>query len=579
MDPTIEDLGLLPAASQDSSHFPLLEPVSGATLFELETARRGGLRHRGDLKTGSAEIDEKVLLGGFERGQVVGVSAEEAEFGVLVGLHTVAHATVFGAAQRAAIITTLAPAAILPMLRDVIKVQVQTKFGPAAVHRQQEVIGEVRRCLELISVSRVFDVEGLWEVISEIETPPSPTTSLSAAADGEEVRGVEKGMGDDVSSRDEDLIPEKLEVSGQSSRISIEDKGEAATKIPPLPSLRSPPRIERTEIGDSEDDDEDLSLSPSSPPEKPPPTSPHQPPHVSSSPSPPPPAAPTAPSTTTPIADLKSTEKQESTSHIPDIILITHFSTLLTNLFTRSADNKTSAHTTLQLLSSHLRYLSRSPAGPLVVLLNTTSTSSSSYTSTTTTATNAPNPTNANIPRPEAAPKNKPLEPTLRSIFSPAPPPGAISGTGGREGGSRRHTNTKPAFGVTFAQFLDLHLLCTRVPRTRADAEALFSPGESASGEARYGWVVEVLLDELGVWGWDGDDGKTGGESVVSESKKGKADVRWTRRNREQRWGAVDVRAVVRLVDAEFQGNWQEAQSKGPVRVAAGFGGPPPRGL
>lgn len=75
-----------PIASQASPPLPQLEPepTSGATLFDLETARRRGLRHRGALKTGAAEIDEDVLLGGFERGQVVGVSAEEGELGVLV---------------------------------------------------------------------------------------------------------------------------------------------------------------------------------------------------------------------------------------------------------------------------------------------------------------------------------------------------------------------------------------------------------------------------------------------------------------------------------------------------------------
>ncbi|XDG07605.1 hypothetical protein ABKA04_007220 [Annulohypoxylon sp. FPYF3050] len=545
-----------PIASQASPHLAPLEPTSGATLFELETARRRGLRHRGALKTGAAEIDEDVLLGGFERGQVVGVSAEEGELGVLIGLHTVAHATVFGAARKATIITTLAPAAILPLLRDVITVQVQAKFGPAAGHRLQEVNGEVRQCLELISVSRVFDVEGLWEVISEIETPPSPTISPVVAADEEEGGGVGKEGEDDVFPMDE--VP-TLQRSG-SPRLSSQKPAEALPKIPVLPSLRSPPRIERTEVGDSEDDeDEEISLSPSSP-EKLSTTSPPQPPSshppVPSAPSPSPPAAPAVSSSAK--ASI-STDKPEETSYIPDIILITHFSTLLTNLFTRSADNKTSAHTTLQHLSSHLRYLSRSAAGPLLMLLNTTSTTSSSYPSATTSAstTNAPNNT---------ASKKRPLEPTLRSIFS-----GGKGEGDGRGGGNARHGTIKPAFGATFAQFVDLHLLCTRVPRTRSDAEILFAPGER-SGEVRYCWVVEVLLDELGVWEWD-DGEDAGGKGKDGKGKE--AEMRWTRRNREQRWGAVDVRSGVRLVDVSFQ----DMRPQGPVRLAAGFGGPPPRGL
>jgi len=63
------------------------EPVSGATLFSLEVERRHNLSQRGTMSTGCAEIDNAVLLsGGFERGCVVGVSAEEADFGLLVSL-------------------------------------------------------------------------------------------------------------------------------------------------------------------------------------------------------------------------------------------------------------------------------------------------------------------------------------------------------------------------------------------------------------------------------------------------------------------------------------------------------------
>jgi hypothetical protein len=74
---------------------------------------------------------------------------------------------------------------------------------------------------------------------------------------------------------------------------------------------------------------------------------------------------------------------------------------------------------------------------------------------------------------------------------------------------------------------LDLHLLCTRVPRSGGDADLVFAPpvqGHDHEGQGpRYVTVVEVLLDEMGVW--EGRGGKTG-----------------VRRNREQRWAAVEVR-------------------------------------
>ncbi|KAI0138140.1 hypothetical protein F4776DRAFT_80541 [Hypoxylon sp. NC0597] len=568
-----------PPPSQASSHFPLLEPVSGATLFELEVARRERLKHRGRLRIGCDEIDGKVLLGGFERGEVVGVSAEEAEFGLLVGLQTVAHAMVFGTIRRAAIVTTLPATAILPTLRDVIRAQVQAKLGPAANHRWEEVNAEVRRCLELISVSRVFDVEGLWEVLSELETPPSPASSAVKADEGE---------------RNKEAPSERAGTPGWSPKEPTEEGNQAEANSPILPSLREPPKIERTEIRDSdEDEDEELSMSSSL---SPPPEQSISPPQPSQLPLPSsPPAAPSAPAAPTPTSASKSTGEQENKPHIPDLILITHFSSLLTNLFTRSADNKTSAHTTLQLLSSHLRFLARSASGPLIMLLNTTtSTSSSSSSSTTgprgtTTTTTFANTPNLNPTTPGTASKSRPLEPTLRSIFNSAPipaggPAAGAGGGGGGAGGNRRQN--KPAFGATFTQFLDLHLLCTRVPRTRADAEALFAltsaVGSTGVNEVRYCWVVEVLLDVSGVWEWDGD-GAGSGRGTIRGKRQGKdgksgRDRTWTRKSREQRWGAVDVRSGVRLVDA-FQGGLQEAWTKGPVRVAAGFGGPPARGL
>ncbi|KAL5598935.1 hypothetical protein BROUX41_003746 [Berkeleyomyces rouxiae] len=173
----------------------------------------------------------------------------------------------------------------------------------------------------------------------------------------------------------------------------------------------------------------------------------------------------------------------------PTIIVVTHISTLLTSLF---ADTPSPiAHNTLQALSRKLRFLSRSlSSSPLIILTNGT--------------------TVPPVPRPtafEPIPTNPGLhqtmpEPTLRSLFSPDP----------RLTTSKRN---RPAFGLSFTQMLDLHLLCSVLPKESADAERI------ATGHGgRTAWVVEVLLDEIGVW-----EGK-GGE----------------RRTREQRWGAVEAR-------------------------------------
>lgn len=74
-------------ASQASSHYPL-EPISASILAERETARRNALRQLGPCRSGCAELDECVLVGGgFERGCVVGMSSEDEDgFGMPVSL-------------------------------------------------------------------------------------------------------------------------------------------------------------------------------------------------------------------------------------------------------------------------------------------------------------------------------------------------------------------------------------------------------------------------------------------------------------------------------------------------------------
>lgn len=250
-----------------------------------------------------------------------------------------------------------------------------------------------------------------------------------------------------------------------------------------------------------------------------------------------------------PAAD-QSTEERESTH--PDIILITHMSTLLSSLFHQR--EKATAHSMLQLLASHLRYLSRSPehGGPLIMILNSTTSSPDTA--------NAAAPDqdgDGPLPGPAPAANGRPLDATLRSIFNPPPLPSSGLGAVYRYDTTHARRN-KPSFGLVFSQMLDLHLLCTRIPKTRADAEALYAPAPP-DGTARkkigYAWAVEVLLDEIGVW--------EGRAKVVGGTP---------RRSREQRWGAVELRRDargLRVVDAfeKVDGRPEE------VVLAAGFGG------
>ncbi|RYP75194.1 hypothetical protein DL771_002519 [Monosporascus sp. 5C6A] len=580
-----------------------LHPVSGAALYDLEVSRRqrrrlgrgnGNGNGKAALATGCAEVDDRVLLaGGFERGVVAGVSAAEVDFGVLLGLQTIAHALVFntdantgtnvgtGAGSnnnnnttaqrppRAVIVTTLAATALLPLLRDVVRAQVQAKLGCSSAHHPA-VGPQVRACLERISVSQVFDVDGLWEVLSELETSPPPP-----GGHGDGKGGKDGGDGGDSVGGAGTAGEEKAEAS-------VNDVPPESPEAPPRPQVRDR-RNEREEIQDSEDEEEDdVSPRTSSPPPKTTTAESAEVKASAASSDPPAELPPPPPKPKQEKRAAKSKEEGDPHAHVPDIILVTHFSSLLTTLFTQR--DKADAHAALQLLSAHLRYLARS-AGPLIMLLNSTSSLSvSSSTTTITTTTTTSHNTNPNATNPSSMattaaaarnPDRRPIDPTLRSIFSPGTMTAAAA-YAGYTGYAPSTRVDKPAYGATFAQLLDLHLLCTRVPRTRADVEAVFPPlrpsvtGSAAGTVVRYAWVVEVLLDEVGVWVWRGDDndgdrwsGGGGGEKgedaredreMADRGRDGDGDKErrreWRRRSREQMWGAVDVRDGLRIVDA-----------------------------
>jgi hypothetical protein len=83
-------VGRMPRPAAPGSQAPsdldfALDAVTADVLAGREAARRDGLRARGAVGTGCREMDEGVLLGeGFERGAVVGVSAEGENVGLVV---------------------------------------------------------------------------------------------------------------------------------------------------------------------------------------------------------------------------------------------------------------------------------------------------------------------------------------------------------------------------------------------------------------------------------------------------------------------------------------------------------------
>lgn len=529
-----------PAASQASSHFPL-EPTSGATLFKQEACRRDHHTSQGNLfSMGCHELDLQVLCsGGFEKGCVVGISAEEAQdegnMGLVMALQVLARRFMTAEEKPTAmVITTLSMGALLPLLRDVFEGQVATTRGGGGGGGSGSEVEEGKKglfkgFLETVQVARVFDVPGLWEVLGDLdrlgdEDDETLRKNLLSS------KGPEEGVPSSQTPEDGDAaaedgraqkMPSSSPLSEPPSSLPDELPWETTNADEALP--RQTPPGHRDEIQDSEEED-DEGFSPLSPEN----ASPHKiwlPVTANDQ------AKDVSQHATSPIEPLEAPATANSTkrpsetktlSKRPDMIIITHMSTLLSNLFQQR--EKSTAHQTLQLLSSHIRYLTRASAHgePLVMLLNSTTSSSSDNV----------HPIGAHAPdrqETSATPQNRPLDPTLRSIFNPPSLP--VSGL--KYAYDTPHTRrNKPSFGLVFTQMLDMHLLCTRIPKTRDDAEALYAPTDrGAERLVTYGWVVEVLLDEIGIWA---------GRAAVEAGRK--------RKFREQRWGAVAIKRDVKSI-------------------------------
>ncbi|KAF6822841.1 fasciclin domain family [Colletotrichum musicola] len=554
-------------ASQASSHFEL-EPISAAVLLRRETKRRDALWERGPVRFGCREVDDYVLMDrGLERGSVVGISAESEQMGLLISMQAIAGELCRSDSSRAMVVTTQPPAAILPNLRDAVKAELTARGVPVA-----EVRDRLRSCLERVSVSRVFDLDGVWEVLGDLDIPPSSSLSpvsvdspVPVAEEEASVRSQSQPAEEQEQEAERIVLPElKPEpVVRPSQRGEIADSDEEDGLSPPLSSsvisslspppssmasmLASPEPLEPdgsqasealTFDGEvSEELEEQLQLAPQE--EAPEAIEVVEAPEAIEEDQ----AAAAQPRPETPARETKRD------AH-PDLILITHFSTLMTALFTRH--DRASAHDELHDLSAHLRYLSRNlPSSPLVLVLNSTSAPNKPKKEDPGPKTHdaaqdeggAPRPVDENSPAKRSA---RPLDPTLRSVFNPPEMdiPGYVS---------RAHARwNKPAFGLVFSQLLDLHLLCTRMPRKQEDADKLAAAAEEGDERVRYVWIVEVLLDEAGVWEPDTGPG--------------------VRRSREQRWAAVDVRAG-RVVDA-FDEEVEPKKYAGDVRTVGGFGGP-----
>jgi len=76
----------------------------------------------------------------------------------------------------------------------------------------EEVEKDVQKCLEMVAISRVFDIEGLWEVLGEVgrnNTPPDELDLLVSAIGPEEVQeNLQKPT--EILDSEEELTPEEI---------------------------------------------------------------------------------------------------------------------------------------------------------------------------------------------------------------------------------------------------------------------------------------------------------------------------------------------------------------------------------
>ncbi|OAR02803.1 hypothetical protein LLEC1_00209 [Akanthomyces lecanii] len=367
-------------------------PVCASTLASEETSLQDRLAKLQLVQYGCAELDGAVLLGGLQRGSVVGVSADNADgFGLLMGLQGTIRAILHGSASRVLVITPKPLASVSKLIMDIAKSELSKSGLPPA--RIEE---KCRTSLDRVMLSVVFDIDGIWPTISELLQP---------------------------------------RVAVASSPVTLEEENSSSH----IPGRYMPP----VEIQDS--DDEALSQYVTLDRRK----------YQNES--------------RVPAHDA---QKESSPAIcLPEIIVVTHFSTLLTSLFARR--EKTAAHKSLALLRARLRGLSGSAStNPLILLVNsTTEEDSNKYNEST--------PGFGNLTS-----GNKSTEPTLRSIFSSV----------------RSLSPSRPRFGTVFNQFLDLHLLCTEMSNNQAMSSCSV---EKAAGSTKADCqghsptLVEVLHDNL----------------------------------------------------------------------------------
>ncbi|KAK4187247.1 hypothetical protein QBC35DRAFT_463973 [Podospora australis] len=179
-----QPLSAITLLEQDLFRLPPQVPHHGIANTYQNTAR---------IRTGHKDLDNHALLGGLDRGSVVGISAEEDDFGLALGLQTIAYLFAFSPSSspsaqdgeassataevraeererkpKAMIVTTLPGTILLPQLRKALVDACSS--APSATAAPGNTQTQVKNCLQNISIARIFDLEGLDEVLNELSS-------------------------------------------------------------------------------------------------------------------------------------------------------------------------------------------------------------------------------------------------------------------------------------------------------------------------------------------------------------------------------------------------------------------------
>ncbi|CAG8958036.1 hypothetical protein HYFRA_00000380, partial [Hymenoscyphus fraxineus] len=228
------------------------KPITADLLLTLELQQHqrfgGPNQERQRVSTGCEVLDtlfdggESVERGrGVERGSVVGVSAEGRE-GVLLSLNLlvsllIPHLLTSKTHPPIAQIIDTTGSFPLPLLAQVLHARISSHLSlqspsESSSATEQELHTHVQRALERISISRVFDIAGLWEVLREINdpppTPPTPTPPAAGQSSpdwGSNLSSASAPVDDDEKENEKEDVPSKSFSTGNEGEKPGEEEG------------------------------------------------------------------------------------------------------------------------------------------------------------------------------------------------------------------------------------------------------------------------------------------------------------------------------------------------------------------